>query len=92
MSRQTLYENRTSKEYESGVGLDIGHEAPESTTKKKRKKRDKCKCGSTTHLMISSKQCPWNKKKLAAKRKADEIIYQPVNDEEGDKNARPQLV
>ena len=42
--------------------------------------------------MISSKQCPWNKKNLAAEQKEDKMICQPVNDEEGKKNARAKLV
>ena len=85
VSKQTLYENRT-KEYESGIGLDIGvHEASQTTTtsktRKQRKKRDKCKCGATTHLNVNSKECPWNKKNLLKKKEINnEIICQPVNE------------
>ena len=86
VSKQTLYENQT-KEYESGIGLDIGHEA-EPRKKRTRKKRDKCRCGATTNLMVTSnKECPLNKK-----RKAQEVILcQPVN-EESEKNEETDVV
>ena len=86
VSKQTLCENQ-KKEYESGIGLDIRHKA-EPRKKRTRKKRDKCRCGATTHLMVTSKECPLNKK-----RKAQEVILcQPVNEESKEKNEETDVV
>ena len=62
--KKLLFKDRT-KEYESGIGLDIGHEAAKSDKPaQKRQKHTQCKCGSTTHLTSRSLQCPLNKKNL----------------------------
>ena len=66
IERQLLYENRT-KEYASGLGLDIGNSATATTPARKRSKKGKktqCRCGATTHLIVNSKECPYNKKNL----------------------------
>ena len=38
---------------------------------KAREKRDKCKCGSTTHLNVSSKDCSCNKKNIDQQKNED---------------------
>ena len=49
VEKTLLYENQTA-EYGSGIGLDIGVLAAQ-TTRKKRAKRTKCpRCKSKTHL------------------------------------------
>ena len=64
-----MYENQTSAEYESGIGLDIG--APggaqnsTSTNTGQQTKRSECKhCHSKNHLSSASLQCPYNKKHI----------------------------
>ena len=61
-----MYENRTSTEYASGAGLDIG--APNQSTAtptQKRRKRTECKhCQSKTHFSSASRECPYNKKNI----------------------------
>ena len=70
--KKLLFENRT-KEYESGIGLDIGHSKTQSDKPpKKRQKRMQCKCGSTTHLTTRSLQCPLNKKNLLSAKSSEE--------------------
>ena len=62
IERQLLYKNRT-KEYTSGLGLDIGATTPARKHSKKGKKTQH-RCGKTTHLIANSKECPYNKKNL----------------------------
>ena len=63
-----MYGNRTSSEYASGIGLDIGAPSGQTSataTGRKRQKRTECKhCGSTSHLTSASLACPYNKKNI----------------------------
>ena len=70
--KRLLFEDRT-KEYASGIGLQIGHETSKPNDKKKKAKRTKCKCGSTTHLTANSKQYPLNKKNLLKASVEDKV-------------------
>ena len=65
IEKQLLMENRT-KEYSSGMGLDIGFENSNSNPKPLNKKP--CKCGSLTHIKIGTKTCPLYNEKLIAIR------------------------
>ena len=72
IERQVLYEERTSQDYASGIGLDIGHKKPANKTSKSGKDDQEpkaCKwCKLTTHQTKRSKKCPFNAKNIAAQQ------------------------
>ena len=69
--RKLLYEARTT-EYESGIGLDIGHtKEPEDKPPEKEKKACRA-CGQFTHKTRASRLCPYNKKNVARRKEAEE--------------------
>ena len=89
--RALMYEERTEKQYESGIGLDIGHEAPINNKKRKantnedsgsNKAKKPCKwCKLLTHQTKKSKLCWYNKHNVAA-REAE----QKANKNDSEKN------
>ena len=70
IKKQLLMENRT-KEYSSGMGLDIGFENSNSNPKHLNKKP--CKCGSLTHKTIQTKTCPLYKGTLKTIREKEDV-------------------
>ena len=71
-----LYKERTSQDYASGIGLDIGHKKTSKNTSKSGKDGQEpksCKwCKQTTHQTKRPKKCPFNAKKTAAQEQAYE--------------------
>ena len=69
-----MYENQTSAEYTSGIGLDIGAPGTGNSTPQTQKRKNCVECRhslSKTHLTSTSLECPYNEKNIEKYRHLD---------------------